>query len=49
MQRYHEVKKGETLYSIAKRYGISVESLKQWNDLNSSNVISIGQQLIIKQ
>ena len=43
----HKVSKGDTLYSIAKKYGISVESLKTANHLND-NTISIGQILVIK-
>ena len=42
----HIVIKGDTLYSISKRYGISVERLKTLNKLNS-NALSIGQTLII--
>ena len=38
------VKKGDTLYSIAKRHNITVEQLKANNGLRS-NTISIGQSL----
>ncbi len=40
------VKKGDTLYSIANTYGISVSDLKNANKLNS-NVLSVGQKLLI--
>jgi len=40
----HIVVKGNTLYSISKKYGLTVEELKNINDL-SSNEISIGQSL----
>lgn len=40
------VQSGDTLYSIASRYGIDVSQLKNYNNL-SSNVLSIGQQLFI--
>ena len=40
------VKNGDTLYSIAARYGISVDDLKNYNNL-SSNSLSVGQQLYI--
>lgn len=40
------VKSGDSLYSIASRYGISVDVLKGYNNLNSNN-LSIGQQLFI--
>ena len=40
------VKKGDTLYGIAKSYGVSVDDIKRLNDL-SSNSLSIGQELLI--
>lgn len=43
----HTVKKGETLYSIARLYNISVDDLKSSNRLGD-NVISIGQQLNVQ-
>ena len=42
----HAVKKGESLYSIAKKYDQSVEELKRNNKLKSSN-LDIGQKLKI--
>lgn len=42
----HIVIKGDTLYNISKRYGLTVEELKKINEL-SSNDISIGQALSI--
>ncbi|AVR45368.1 N-acetylmuramidase [Christiangramia fulva] len=43
----HTVVKGDTLYSIAKRYNTTVEEIKRTNGLND-NTISIGQVLSIK-
>ncbi len=40
------VKSGDTLYGIAKKFGISVDDLKSLNNLTSNN-LSIGQKLII--
>jgi murein DD-endopeptidase MepM/ murein hydrolase activator NlpD len=40
----HEVKPGETLYSISLRYGITVDALKTSNGL-SSNAVVAGQIL----
>ncbi|MBO5720874.1 MAG: LysM peptidoglycan-binding domain-containing protein, partial [Bacteroidales bacterium] len=42
----HKVKSGDTLGSIASKYGISVNALKKSNGLNS-NLIRIGQVLKI--
>jgi flagellum-specific peptidoglycan hydrolase FlgJ len=42
----HEVKKGDTLYNIARRYNITVETLKQYNGLTDTT-ISIGQELYL--
>ena len=41
------VQKGDTLYSIAKKFGLTIDELKTLNDLGS-DIISVGQQLIIK-
>ena len=40
------VKKGDSLYSIASRFGISVSDLRNYNNLTSNN-LSVGQQLYI--
>ncbi|MEO7991750.1 MAG: LysM peptidoglycan-binding domain-containing protein [Chryseolinea sp.] len=44
----HEVTAKETMFSIAKAYNVSVDELRQWNNL-SSNELSIGQELTIKK
>ena len=43
----YEVTKGDTLYSISKKFNISIDDLKRKNDL-SGNDLSIGQNLKIK-
>ena len=40
------VKSGDNLYAIARKYGISVDKLKDFNNL-SSNILSIGQKLLV--
>lgn len=44
---YHVVQKKETLYSISRKYGISIDGLKKRNRLRT-NDLSIGQELRIK-
>jgi len=44
----HLVKKGETLYSISKQYGVSVSRLMAFNKLSKGAVINPGQILKVK-
>ncbi|MBL7978074.1 MAG: LysM peptidoglycan-binding domain-containing protein [Bacteroidetes Order II. Incertae sedis bacterium] len=43
----HTVKPGETLYSISRRYGLSVDKLKTMNNL-PDNTVKLGQVLTIE-
>ena len=45
-ENYYIVKSGDTLYSIAKKYGLTVDELKKMNNL-SSNILSINQKLLV--
>ena len=45
--RYHEVRKGDTLSVIAKKYGTSVSELTQANNLTSKTALVPGRSLII--
>ena len=42
---YYAVKKGDTLYSIAKRHGLSVAELRELNDLSKKASLHVGQKL----
>jgi LysM repeat protein len=44
----HTVAAKETMYSISKQYGVTIDEIKQWNNL-TDNSLSIGQQLIIRR
>ena len=44
----HEVKTGNTLYSISKQYNVSIEKIKELNNLSSEN-LSLGQLLVISK
>ena len=41
---YHTVSRGDTLYSIAARYGVTAADVKRWNRLSSESV-KTGQRL----
>jgi LysM repeat protein len=45
--QYHEVTVGDTLFSISKRYHLSVETLLQMNRMEPDAVIKPGQKLIV--
>lgn len=45
---YHIVEPKESLFNIARRqYGISMDEVRQWNNLMDKDALSIGQDLII--
>lgn len=44
----YTVKRGDTLYSIAKANNKTIDEIKQLNNLQTDN-ISLGQKLIIKK
>lgn len=43
--KIHTVKKGDTLYRISRRYNLSVEQLRQYNQLDQKASIYPGQEL----
>ena len=43
----HTVAEKQTLYSIARQYGVSVDQIRGWNNLGEKN-IQIGMKLLIK-
>lgn len=43
----YAVSKGDTLYSISRKYNITVKELQKWNGLNGT-ALNIGQVLVIK-
>ncbi|MFN8384557.1 MAG: LysM peptidoglycan-binding domain-containing protein [Anaerolineales bacterium] len=43
---YHEVKYGQTLWSIAVNYHTTIKQIQQWNNLQS-NIINEGQKLLV--
>jgi membrane-bound lytic murein transglycosylase D len=46
---YYAVRKGDTLYSIAKKHDLSVEELRDLNDLSSGMSLKVGMRLRVIQ
>ena len=45
--KQHVVAAGETAWSIARKYDVSVNDLAQWNGLSSAMTLRVGQRLLI--
>ncbi|WP_224244235.1 LysM peptidoglycan-binding domain-containing protein [Hyalangium gracile] len=43
----HTLAVGETLWSVAQRYGVTVEDIKRWNNITDHRNIPAGKQLVI--
>lgn len=47
-QRYeHAVQPGETLWAIARRYGVTTRDLASWNAMAPGDTLSIGRELVV--
>ena len=44
----HNVRRGDTLSAISIRYGVSIQAIKNWNNLRGS-LIQIGQKLVLRK
>ena len=42
---YHSIEKGDSLYSLAQKYGTTVEKLCELNNLNYNIILKIGQKI----
>jgi LysM repeat protein len=45
---YYVVKRGDALFSIARKFDTTPEQLKEWNQLQG-DLVKIGQRLLVKQ
>ena len=43
----HKVKRGESLSTIAQRYGVSTAQIRHWNRLRSDKIL-VGQRLLVR-
>ena len=46
--KYHTVKKGDTLYAIAKKYHTTVDKLCKLNKIKETSILSLGQKIKVK-
>ncbi len=46
-EKQYRVRRGDTLYEIAKRENVSLNDLREWNDLDRNGNLRIGQELIV--
>lgn len=45
VRKYHTIKKGDTLFSISKKYGTTVDKICKLNNIKKSSVLKIGNKL----
>ena len=45
--KHHMVIQGETLFSVGKKYGVTVDDLRRLNNLKPNQTIGVGQKLIV--
>ena len=46
-KQYHKVVRGDTLYSISKKYNLSVDEIRKLNNLSDGKPIQPGQKLMV--
>ena len=46
--RYHTVRNGDTLYSIARKYGTTVKHICQLNGIKETTVLQVGRRLRVR-
>ena len=45
--KYHVVQKGDTLWGISRKYGVSVDKLVERNGIKDKNRIYVGQKILV--
>jgi LysM repeat protein len=48
-KKVHTVQKGETVYGISKKYGISPAELRKLNNLSEDQALKTGQKLVVSK
>lgn len=45
--KYYTIKKGDTLYSVARRFSVSEKIIAAWNNLRGNRILNPGKRIII--
>ncbi|KGK01628.1 LysM peptidoglycan-binding domain-containing protein [Thalassotalea sp. ND16A] len=45
---FHIIQRGDTLFSLAKKNGVSLEDLQRWNKIKNPNSVSVGQMITLR-
>ena len=45
--RYHTVRRGDTLYSISKKYSVAIDDLLKRNTMKKGQELKIGQKVLL--
>ncbi|WP_368246455.1 N-acetylmuramoyl-L-alanine amidase [Clostridium paraputrificum] len=45
--KYHVVQKGDTLWGISRKYGVSIDRLVEINGIKDRNFINVGQKILV--
>jgi LysM repeat protein len=48
-KKLHTVQKGETVYGISKKYGITPAELRKLNNLSEDQALKSGQKLVVSK
>lgn len=43
----HHVRRGDTLWRIARRYKVNVKQLQHWNEIASQDMLQLGQKIMV--
>ena len=47
-EKYHTVRRGETISQVAEKYNVAISDIKKWNNIDDTKIMT-GQKLVIKE